>query len=115
MPLVSFIVYDDKGKAIFGSNSFVLEQHYPPLKKGESVLVKFAFQFPKLHNGTYVFSPGIVDGVQEQHIRLQVIFDAYVVTVMSSDLKQKQGVLFKLDSVTLHIDSSGSKSELRNT
>jgi ABC-type polysaccharide/polyol phosphate transport system ATPase subunit len=98
-PLFSIIVYDDKGKAIFGTNSYVLDKTVKKIKSGQLITVSFGFIFPKLHNGGYAISTGIADGTQESHIRLQVIFDALLIRVLSSDVKQKQSVLLKLDNV----------------
>ena len=112
-PLLSFIVYDELGKSIFGTNSYVLEQKLSPFKKGDKSFAKFKFRFPRLHNGNYVVSIGIADGTQEIHIRLQVIFDAYLIQVASTDIRQKQGVLLKLDAVNLSVEPYvGHKSGL---
>ncbi len=98
MPMISFIVYDDKSQPLFGSNSYVLDKKYNTINKGAIAKAFFYFKFPCLKNGKYVFSIGIADGTQQEHIRLEVIFDAYIIDLSSDELRRKQGLMFNIDT-----------------
>ena len=104
IPLISFIVYDDKGQPLFGSNSYTLEKNYNLIQARKEVEVRFNFKFPLLRNGKYVFSVGIADGIQEKHIRLLVVFDAYIINLFDSSIRKKQGLLLNLENIDMDIN-----------
>lgn len=84
-PIVGFIVKDEKGNAILGMNSYLAGMKLSALRKKETIMIDFRFEFPFLKNGYYMFSPSIAEGTQENHVQHCWVHDGYVVQVLGDD------------------------------
>ncbi|MCF7838004.1 MAG: ABC transporter ATP-binding protein [Candidatus Marinimicrobia bacterium] len=102
-PYYAFQVVNAKGTRVLGSNTMVLEQTPTPLEAGQTITVHFTFTFPELANGRYLLAVGVADGQSAQHVRHQLIADAYEFEMASASPRQGQDVLLKLPDCALTV------------
>ncbi len=75
-PIVGFLVRNEKGENIFGTNSARENHPLPPLQLGEEHVVDFHLNAPHLAAGTYSVSVAISDGNLAQYEICDYIEDA---------------------------------------
>ena len=85
-PLIGLILYNNYGIAAIHMNNNIFENILPPLKSGENIYASFEFTLPRLANGDYTFSMGVVDGTHENHVILQRIHEAYTIKILDKDI-----------------------------
>ena len=102
-PIVGFLLKDRYGNEILGFNSYVVEADLGSFKAGETVIVKFQFEFPFLKNGDYSVSVAIAEGTQSDHVQHHWVHDAYVVKIINDSSIAQLGAYFivRRASVTL--------------
>ena len=81
-PVVGFLVKNKLGLEIFGFNSITLETEFPPLRAGDSSLVKFEFVWPMIASDNYAVTIAIADGDMEQCTMHHMVQDIMVVEVL---------------------------------
>jgi lipopolysaccharide transport system ATP-binding protein len=77
-PIVGIEVRDKLGNMVLATNTDYEGICLPSLHPGESLTVNLFFTWPFAASGTYSFSPGIADGIQDQHVMCDWIHDAVV-------------------------------------
>lgn len=90
-PIVGFIMNDDHGNPIIGTNNNILGTVFRNFTKGDKLIVNFGFEFPYLKDGYYSFSPAIAEGTLEKHVQQHWVHDAYIVQVASKDEAARMG------------------------
>ena len=103
-PIAGFVVSDELGNRIMGTNTYALGRHMKTLRKGETLTVDFEFRFPKIKNGSYTFSPAIAEGTQSDHIQHHWVHDASVVQVANEDAAAKLGWYIVLDDMRVRVN-----------
>jgi ABC-type polysaccharide/polyol phosphate transport system ATPase subunit len=103
-PIAGFVVSDELGNRIMGTNTYVLGRHMKTLRKGEALTVDFEFSFPKIKNGSYTFSPAIAEGTQGDHIQHHWVHEASVVHMVNEDAAAKLGWYIILDDMKVRLN-----------
>ncbi len=62
LPIVGYLMRDEQGVDLAGSNTTREDVQLPPLLPGQAVTVDFVVRLPELAPATYTFTPGIADG-----------------------------------------------------
>jgi lipopolysaccharide transport system ATP-binding protein len=75
-PIAGFLLRNDKGETIFGSNTARENYPVPPLAAGETHTVDFHWTAPDLAAGSYSISLGIADGDLESFQMCDYVEDA---------------------------------------
>jgi ABC-type polysaccharide/polyol phosphate transport system ATPase subunit len=100
-PIVGFTLKDRLGNVVTQSNSYVLEEQVPLLKKGQSSTYCFEFLFPNINHGQYTISPAVASGSQEEHVQHSWVHDAIVVQVLPVQRYQLGGLII-MDGVKFY-------------
>lgn len=88
-PILGFILRDRFGQNVFGDNTYVAYRHSPPsAEAGERIEGAFRFQMPILAAGDYSLTVAFVEGTQDDHMHLQWMEDALVVSVSGSTVRR---------------------------
>jgi hypothetical protein len=106
MPIIGFILKDGYGNPIFGVNNDIYGMELKKFSSGSNILVEFEFDFPKLKNGKYSFSVAIAEGTQMNHIQHHWVHDAYLIEIVSQDIRNRQEYYLVLDNVKIQLKDS---------
>lgn len=68
MPIAGFMIKDLLGNELIKSNSDVSDKTLVPCKAGESICIRFLFEFPFLRSGSYSVSAGFGAGTIGTHV-----------------------------------------------
>lgn len=83
--IVGFGVKDRLGQIIFGDNTYLyIEGSKFFMVRGQSLAVKFEFNFPLLPSGDYSIFAAVAEGSQFDHVQHHWIHDAIILKVHSS-------------------------------
>lgn len=82
--IVGFILKDELGQAIFGSNTFNQNETFAAAE-GDVIVAKFTFKIPLLADGKYFLTAAIADGNLIDHEQQHWIHDALIVSVISNE------------------------------
>ncbi len=85
-PIFGILLNDELGNHITGINSYFSGDNFRGLVQGETIIVNFEFEFPKLKAGNYLFSVALAEGTQLSHIQHHWVHDVYIVTLNYSDV-----------------------------
>lgn len=84
-PIMGFILRDRFGQNVFGDNTYMsYRDAAPTIRAGETIEGAFRFQLPNLARGDYGLTVAFVEGTQEDHVHLQWIEDALILSVVES-------------------------------
>ena len=75
-PIVGFLVRNEKGENIFGTNSARENHPLPLLNPGDGQAIDFHLNIPRLAPGQYAISVAISDGTLDQYEICDYIEDA---------------------------------------
>lgn len=110
-PIAGFVLNDRYGNSIIGTNSHLIGNELPPLKQGDKVTVEFAFRFPRLKNGEYLFAVAIAEGTQHAHVQHHWIHDAYVIRVAGKDEAATMGWYLLVDDMSMKVDITNKHAD----
>ncbi len=101
-PIAGFLVRNQRGENIFGSNT--ARENYPllPMSQGDVVNVDFHCAFPELASGAYRISVAVSDGNVEDYQVCDYIEDATEVRAQSSTAASKGYFHLPCAAVTVH-------------
>jgi len=102
-PFIGWILYDTYNNALCGGCTYYSENNVTFFHKGQRILSKFEFKFPRMHNGTYIFSAGISSGTLENRLVHFLVYDAYVIQIINGDIRANMGGYFIIDDIKMHI------------
>ncbi len=101
-PIVGFAVSNHLGLMVFGFNNLIPGgRKLEPFHKGEQIEVKYAFLWPDVEPGSYVFTIAIADGVLDEHEHHHWIHDALVVNCFRDE---RMVGMFNIGKVDLQIE-----------
>lgn len=105
-PIAGFIVRNNRGENIFGSNTARENYPLPPMAAGDANNVEFHWSVPALAPGAYKISLGVADGDIEDHHMCDYIEDAIGMTVAATDGSNASRGYFQLRcaAVAIHAD-----------
>jgi ABC-type polysaccharide/polyol phosphate transport system ATPase subunit len=106
LPIIGLVLKDIYGNSIFGLNNFIYGVEFNKLRNGSAIVVEFEFDFPKLKNGKYSFSVAIAEGTQMNHIQHHWVHDAYLIEIVSHDIRNRQEYYLVLDNVKIQLKDS---------
>jgi ABC-type polysaccharide/polyol phosphate transport system ATPase subunit len=92
-PGIGLKLSDEKGNHIFSVSSYVEDFRIKELLGGDSGIICIKIKFPKLCNGTYMFTFALSDGSQDSHIQQHWVNDAFITKVQNHDFHYKMGWL----------------------
>jgi lipopolysaccharide transport system ATP-binding protein len=101
-PIAGFLVRNQRGENIFGSNT--ARENYPllPMYGGDAVDVDFHYAIPELAPGTYRISLAVGDGNVEEFVVCDYIEDAIEIKAQSSSRASKGYFHLPCAAVTVH-------------
>ncbi len=86
-PIISFLVKDRLGQALFGDNTCLTYLNAPlQMKAGERFEALFEFRMPVLPVGDYSICVAVAEGTQMEHLQHHWIHDALVLKSHSSSV-----------------------------
>jgi lipopolysaccharide transport system ATP-binding protein len=81
-PIFGFMFRNALGQNLFGDNTFLAYREHPPVAEAETVLeAQLQFRMPYLPAGDYTVAPSIIAGTQSNHIAVNWLEDAVILSV----------------------------------
>lgn len=81
-PIFGYIFRDAIGQNLFGDNTYLAYRRHPPSAVvGDLLEARLEFRMPYLPQGTYTVAPSIISGTQNDHVPVNWLEDALVLTV----------------------------------
>lgn len=102
-PIIGFILKDKYGNQLLGYNSFSVDSKLKGMKKGESFVAIFDFDFPLLSNGDYSFTVAVAEGTQDNHVQHHWVHDSYLLKIVNASDYAKVGHFFLVNNPEFNI------------
>jgi lipopolysaccharide transport system ATP-binding protein len=81
-PIFGYILRDAAGQNLFGDNTFLTYRRRPPtIAAGTTLEARLQFRMPYLGRGDFTLAPSLIAGTQHDHIPVNWLEDALVLTV----------------------------------
>ena len=81
-PIFGYILRNSAGQNLFGDNTFLTYRRRPPtVAAGTTLEARLRFRMPYLGRGNFTLAPSIIAGTQRDHIPVNWLEDALVLTV----------------------------------
>ena len=101
-PIAGFLVRNQRGENIFGSNTARENYPLPAMSQGDAVNVDFHYAIPELAPGVYRISLAVGDGNVEDFLVCDYIEDAIEIKAQSSSRASKGYFHLPCAAVTVH-------------
>jgi energy-coupling factor transporter ATP-binding protein EcfA2 len=86
-PIVGFLLRNERGETIFGTNTAREDSPVPALAPGQECTVDFHFNAPALHGGAYRISLAVSEGTMEQFAVGDYLEDAIAFEVRAPEMR----------------------------
>lgn len=102
-PIVGFYFTDPQGNNILGTNTFFQQNQPNQFEKNTEKIIRFSFQFPKIHNDEYHLTVAVANGTQKNHTQNHWIHDVFPIKVRGKRLDFQGGSRLILESINIDL------------
>jgi lipopolysaccharide transport system ATP-binding protein len=102
-PIAGFLVRNDKGETIFGSNTSRENYPLPEMQSGEVHTVDFHWVLPELAHGKYFVSVAVSEGTVDQFHVCDYVEDAIVIGTRAGGREVRGYLRLHCPSVEIHL------------
>jgi ABC-type polysaccharide/polyol phosphate transport system ATPase subunit len=97
--IYGIVLKDGHGNQLLALNSFVYGHTPKPHRRGDVVVVRLGFRFPRLANGDYAISPAVAEGTMDTHVEHHWVHDATIVQLATNDPRHKTGAVLVIEAL----------------
>lgn len=102
--IIGFVVNDNIGNDIFGSNTEICNSVTRDMKKNKEYVIEFYFTMPLISTGKYLVSTAIAEGTQYEHTQHHWIHDAIAFEIQSASKFANIGGILNIEVDKLKLE-----------